>query len=188
MILPIYAYGQAVLRKKGSNITSDYPNLSDLITNMWETMYHANGVGLAAPQIGRSIRLFVVDTVQMMEEGEAEEGVKQVFINAQKIEEDGESWTYEEGCLSIPDIRGDVDRPERIKLTYQDEQFNTHTQEFTGLNARVIQHEYDHIDGVLFTEHLKPVKKQLIRRKLEAIRKGKAKVEYKMVFPAAKKR
>ena len=188
MLLPIYAYGQSVLRKKGQDISSDYPGLEKLISDMWETMYHANGVGLAAPQIGKSIRLFLVDTIQMMEEGEEEEGVRQVFINAQKIEEAGDPWAYEEGCLSIPDIRGDVDRPEQIKLRYWDEKFTEHTKVFTGLNARVIQHEYDHIDGILFTEHLKPVKKQLIRRKLENIRKGKAKVDYKMVFAAAKRR
>lgn len=188
MLLPIYAYGQSVLRKKGQDITPDYPGLEKLISDMWETMYHANGVGLAAPQIGKSIRLFLVDTVQMMEEGEEEQGVRQVFINAQKIDEAGAPWTYEEGCLSIPDIRGDVDRPEQIKLRYWDEEFTEHTKVFTGLNARVIQHEYDHIDGILFTEHLKPVKKQLIRRKLENIRKGKAKVDYKMTFATAKRR
>lgn len=188
MLLPIYAYGQSVLRKKGKEITPDYPGLDTLINDMWETMYHANGVGLAAPQIGKSIRLFVIDTVQMMDEGEEAQGVKEVFINAQKVEEAGEPWTYEEGCLSIPDIRGDVDRPEQVKLRYQDADFNEHVRVFSGLNARVIQHEYDHIDGILFTEHLKPVKKQLIRRKLENIRKGKAKAEYKMAFAVAKKR
>jgi len=188
MLLSIYAYGQSVLRKKGQDITQDYPGLEKLISDMWETMYHANGVGLAAPQIGKSIRLFLVDTVQMMEEGEEDQGVKQVFINAHKVEEAGEPWSYEEGCLSIPDIRGDVDRPEQVKLRYLDENFEEHTTVFSGLNARVIQHEYDHIDGILFTEHLKPVKKQLIRRKLENIRRGKAKADYKMAFASAKKR
>lgn len=188
MLLPIYAYGQAVLRKKGQDITPAYPGLEQLISDMWETMYHANGVGLAAPQIGKSIRLFLVDTVQMMEEGEEDQGVKQVFINAHKVDEAGEPWSYEEGCLSIPDIRGDVDRPEQVKLRYLDQYFVEHTRVFSGLNARVIQHEYDHIDGILFTEHLKPVKKQLIRRKLENIRKGKASAEYKMAFATAKKR
>lgn len=188
MLLPIYAYGQPVLRKVAEDIESDYPGLDKLLEDMWETMYHANGVGLAAPQIGKSIRLFVVDTIQIMEEGEEGQGVKQVFINARKIEEGGDPWTYEEGCLSIPDIRGDVDRPEQIKLVYLDEHFQAHETIFTGMNARVIQHEYDHIDGILFTEHLKPVKKQLIRRKLEHIRKGKAKAEYKMAFAIAKKK
>lgn len=188
MLLPIYAYGQPVLRKNAKDIEPDHPGLEKLISDMWETMYNANGVGLAAPQVGKSIRLFIIDTKQMMEEGEEDQGIKQVFINARKEDEGGELWAYEEGCLSIPDIRGDVDRPEQIKLTYLDESFQDHTRVFTGLNARVIQHEYDHIDGVLFTEHLKPVKKQLIRRKLENIRRGKAKVDYKMAFAVAKKR
>jgi len=183
MILPIYAYGQTVLKKEAEPIDPDFPELEELIDNMWETMYQAQGVGLAAPQIGRSIRLFVVDTIQLMEEGKEEEGIKQVFINAEKIEEAGEPWSYEEGCLSIPEVRGDVDRPPQLRLRYQDENFDTHERVFTGMNARVIQHEYDHIDGVLFTEHLKPIKRRLVRRKLDNIKKGKAKVEYKMKFP-----
>lgn len=188
MLLSIYAYGQPVLRKVAKPITAEYKGLEELIDNMWETMYHANGVGLAAPQIGKSIRLFVVDTIQMMEEGEEDQGIKEVFINAEKVDEAGEPWAYEEGCLSIPDIRGEVDRPEQVKIRYQNAEFEEKEVILTGLNARVVQHEYDHIDGVLFTEHLKPVKKQLIRRKLENIRKGKAKVEYKMSFAVAKKR
>jgi len=195
MILPIYAYGQPVLRQKAKEITSDFRGLDKLIEDMWETMYHANGVGLAAPQVGRPIRLFMVDTLQLNNDddddeteneeeatAEKEPRIKQAFINAQKIEETGEEWSYEEGCLSIPDITGEVDRPETITLKYMDEQFQEHTKTFTGMNARVIQHEYDHIDGVLFVEYLKPVKKQLIRRKLEAIRKGKAKAKYHMKF------
>lgn len=180
MILPIYAYGQPVLKKKGAEIDSSYPKLEELIANMWETMYNANGVGLAAPQIGLSIRLFLIDSKQMMEEGKEEDGIKQVFINAQKIEEGGEHWDYEEGCLSIPDVRGDVERPAHIKLRYQDENFETHEKIFTGMNARVIQHEYDHIDGILFTELLRPLKKRLVRRRLENIRKGKHSADYKM--------
>jgi len=182
MILPIYGYGQPVLRKEAEDITADYPKLGELIDDMWETMYNASGVGLAAPQIGKSIRLFMVDTLQMMEEGKKEEGVKQVFINAQVVEQGGDEWAYEEGCLSIPDIRGDVDRPEQVRLRYVDENFEPQEQLFTGINARVIQHEYDHIDGVLFTERLKPVKKQLVRRKLQKIRDGKVKADYKMKF------
>lgn len=183
MILPIYAYGQTVLKKEAEPIDPDYPDLEELIENMWETMYQAQGVGLAAPQIGRSIRLFVVDTIQLMEEGKEEEGIKQVFINAEKIEEAGDLWTYEEGCLSIPEVRGDVDRPPQLRLRYQDENFDTHEKVFTGMNARVIQHEYDHIDGILFVEHLKPIKRRLVKRKLENIRKGKVKVDYRMKFP-----
>ena len=182
MILPIYAYGQSVLKKEGAFIDPDYPDLEALIANMWETMYEAQGVGLAAPQIGKSIRLFVIDTIQVMEEGKESEGIKQVFINAEKLEEAGDPWSYEEGCLSIPEVRGDVDRPPQIKLRYQDEHFGAHERVFTGMNARVIQHEYDHIDGILFVEHLKPLKRRLVRRKLENIRKGKVSAEYKMKF------
>lgn len=182
MILPIYAYGQPVLKKEADFIEPDHPGLSELIENMWETMYHAQGVGLAAPQVGASIRLFMVDTVQVMEEGKEDEGIKKVFINAEKIEEAGDLWSYEEGCLSIPDVRGDVDRPPQIRLRYQDEEFQTHEEVFTGMNARVIQHEYDHVDGVLFIEHLKPIKRRLVRRKLENIRKGKVSADYKMKF------
>ena len=182
MILPIYAYGQPVLKKVAEEIDESYPNLQELIANMWETMYHADGVGLAAPQIGLSIRLFIVDTKQTKEEGEEELGIKKVFINAEKIEEGGEEWPYEEGCLSIPEVRGEVQRPPQLKLRYLDENFVEHTEIFTEINARVIQHEYDHIDGVLFVEHLKPIKKRLVRRKLEHIKKGKVDVDYKMKF------
>lgn len=186
MLLPIYAYGQPVLKKKAEDIGTDYPGLREFTESMWETMYHAEGVGLAAPQVGRSIRLFVVDTIQIMEEGKESEGIKRVFINAHKVEEAGEPWTYEEGCLSIPEVRGDVDRPPQLRLRYLDENFEEHEDVFTGINARVIQHEYDHIDGILFTEHLKPIKKRLVRRKLEDIKKGKVKVEYRMKFPVGR--
>lgn len=182
MILPIYAYGQAVLKKAAENIDADYPDLPELIANMWETMYNAHGVGLAAPQVGLSIRLFMVDTIQVMEEEEKEEGVKKVFLNAEILEEGGEEWAYEEGCLSIPDIRGDVERLAQIRIRYQDESFQTHEEVFTGLNARVIQHEYDHIEGVLFLDHLKPIKKRRIKRKLDKIRNGEITTEYKMKF------
>lgn len=189
MILPIYAYGQPVLKKVAVPIEADYPDLQELIASMWETMYHADGVGLAAPQIGLGIRLFVVDTLQLDDDDEKKakiNGFKKVFINAQKVEEDGAPWTYEEGCLSIPRIRGDVERPEFVRLRYLDEQFVEHEETFTGVNARVVQHEYDHIEGVLFTEKLKPLKKRLIQRKLEDIRVGKIKTDYKMKFAATK--
>lgn len=182
MLLPIYAYGHPVLRKKAEEITPDYPELSQFIVNMWETMYHAEGVGLAAPQVGRAIRLFVIDTVQLEEKGKDVVGFKKVFINAQKVEEKGKIWAYEEGCLSIPDIRGDVDRLDTLTLRYMDENFVEHTETFNGINARVIQHEYDHTEGILFLEYLKPVKKAMIRGRLENIRKGKVKVDYKMKF------
>lgn len=182
MLLSVYAYGQPVLKKMGRPITQDYPELEKLIADMWETMYHANGVGLAAPQIGKAIRLFLVDTVQMMDEGKELEGIKKVFINAEKIEESGEEWAYEEGCLSIPDVRGEVERPANIRLRWLDENFQEQEATFSGLNARVIQHEYDHTDGKLFTEYLKPLKKRLIKRKLDNIRKGKVRADYRMKF------
>ena len=182
MLLPIYAYGHPVLRKKAEEITPDYEDLSKLIADMWETMYHAEGVGLAAPQIGRPIRLFIIDTIQLEEKGKDVIGQKTVFINAEKVEEKGKVWAYEEGCLSIPDIRGDVDRLDTLTIRYLDENFVEHTTTFDGINARVIQHEYDHIEGILFLEYLKPVKKAMIRGRLENIRKGKVKVDYKMKF------
>jgi len=183
MILPIYAYGHPVLKKEAADIDKDYPELETLIANMWETMYNAEGVGLAAPQIGLPIRIFLVDTVQTMEEGKEEEGLKKVFINAHKIEEAGEPWDYEEGCLSIPHIRGDVERPAQVKMKYMDENFEEHEEVFTGIHARVIQHEYDHIDGILFTEHLKPLRRRMVKRKLEKIKKGDVEAHYKMKFP-----
>ncbi len=183
MILPIYAYGQPVLKKKTQPIDQDYPELKVLISNMWETMYNASGVGLAAPQVGLPIRLFIVDTTAMHEDAvDGEAGLRKVFINAQKVLEDGEDWAYEEGCLSIPEIRGEVLRPPLLRLKYLDENFEPHEEDFTGIEARVIQHEYDHIEGKLFVDQLKPIKKRLIRKKLENIKKGKIDPEYKMKF------
>lgn len=183
MLLPIYAYGHPVLKKKAEDITPDHPNLNELIENMWTTMYEAHGVGLAAPQIGQSIRLFVIDSEQIeKEKNPTHVGFKKVFINAQKVEETGSPWKYEEGCLSVPDIRGEVNRPPKLKIRFFDENFVAHVESFDGLNARVIQHEYDHIEGILFTEYLSPVKRTLIRGKLEKIRIGKVKTEYKMKF------
>jgi len=182
MILPIYAYGQSVLKKVGQEIDQDYEGLTELLSNMWETMYNAQGVGLAAPQIGRSIRLFLVDTIQVMEEGDEEKGIKKAFINAKMLDESGDSWSYEEGCLSIPHIRGDVERQSDIFIRYYDEDFKLHEEKFEGINARVIQHEYDHIDGKIFTDKLKPLKKRLIKRKLDAIKKGNVRSDYRMRF------
>lgn len=184
MLLPIYAYGQPVLKKVAAPITADYPDLPKLLDDMWETMYHADGVGLAAPQVGLPIRLFVIDTLQI--EGEdnkpSPDGFKRVFINAERVEESGKLWAYEEGCLSIPKIRGEVDRPERIRLRWLDEQFEAHEETFEGINARVIQHEYDHTEGILFTEKLKPLKRRMIQRKLDSIRMGNVNTDYKMRF------
>jgi len=182
MILPIYAYGQPVLKKEGEAIDREYPELDKLINNMFETMYHANGVGLAAQQIGLNIKLFVVDTIQVEKEENKGKGIKQVFINAEILSEEGQPWTYEEGCLSIPEIRGDVERQPTIRIRYLNEQFESHEETFDGINARVIQHEYDHNMGILFTEKLGPVKKQLIKRKLEAIKKGKVSADYRLKF------
>ena len=194
MTLPIVAYGDPVLRKIGKTITKDYPELKELIGNMWETMYKANGVGLAAPQIGLPIRLFLVDTSPFAEDEELSpeeqeelKNFKQVFINANMQEETGSDWPFNEGCLSIPDVREDVSRKDTITISYMDENFKSHTKTYDGLLARVIQHEYDHIEGILFTDKLSSLKKRLIKGKLSNISKGKIKVDYKMRFPAAKK-
>ncbi len=181
MVLPIIAYGHPVLKKQTEQIDKDLDGLNDLIQNMWDTMYNANGVGLAAPQIGKAIRIFMVDTIQVFEE-EPSKGIKKVFINAQMIDESGKPWHYEEGCLSIPHIRADVERLSTIRIKYLDENFTEHEDSFDGVNARVIQHEYDHVEGKLFTEKLKPLKKRMLKRKLEAIRKGAVKADYRMKF------
>ncbi len=183
MILPVFAFGQKVLKKKAEEIDKEYPKLEDLIKNMWDTMYNASGVGLAAPQIGLGIRIFIIDTLQMEdEEKEEKSGFKKVFINAQMLEEEGDIWNYEEGCLSIPHIRGDVERNKKIKIKYLDENWEEHIEEYEGINARVIQHEYDHIEGILFTEKLKPLKRKLIKKKLEKIKAGKVDADYRMKF------
>ncbi|HRE51542.1 MAG TPA: peptide deformylase [Flavitalea sp.] len=191
MILPIVAYGSPALRETGKEIDPQYPDLDKLIADMWETMYASNGVGLAAPQVNRGIRLFVVDSSQVFENQEEEEkgkypdepGIKQVFINARVVSLNGKEWAYNEGCLSIPKIREDVTRNETVTLQYRDEHFNEHVATFNGITARVILHEYDHIEGKLFIDHLKPLKRKLLRGKLEDISKGKVKVDYKMSFP-----
>ncbi len=195
MILPIVAYGDPVLKKKGKDISKDYPKLDELLVNMYETMYNAFGVGLAAPQIGLSIRLFLVDTSPFAEdpdfspeEQEDLKSFKRTFINAEIVEEDGDEWAFNEGCLSIPDVREDVFRKPKITISYVDENFEEQTESFDGLIARVIQHEYDHIDGVLFTDKLSTLKKRLIKGKLSNISKGKINIDYKMRFPNQKKK
>ncbi len=194
MILPIVAYGDPVLKRLAKDITSEYPKLDILIANMFETMYAASGVGLAAPQIGLDIRLFIIDASPFAEdEEETEEDrvmlktFKKVFINAEILEEDGDEWAFNEGCLSIPDVREDVTRPSHLRIRYLDENFQEHEEEFSGMAARVIQHEYDHIDGILFTDHLSPLRKQLLKGRLGNISKGKVKVEYRMRFPNLKR-
>jgi peptide deformylase len=181
MILPIVAYGDTVLRKVGDNISANYEGLKDLVTNMWETMYSAQGVGLAAPQVGKAINLFVVDTSGFEDEDYPD--LKRVFINAEIIEEWGEEWAFEEGCLSIPHIREDVYRWSDIAIKYQDENFEWHEEEFDGIAARVIQHEYDHIKGKLFVDYLSPLKKRLLKNKLVNISKGGANTKYRMRIP-----
>ncbi|MDG1516920.1 MAG: peptide deformylase [Flavobacteriales bacterium] len=183
MILPVVAFGDPVLREVGIDISKDFDGLPKLIENMWETMYGAEGVGLAAPQIGKSIRLFVIDASPFAEDEPGLEGFKKVFINAEILEETGEEWAFKEGCLSIPGLRDNVKRQETIKIKYFDEQFKEHIEEYSGFAARVIQHEYDHINGILFTDKINPLKKQMIKRKLTDISKGIVKVGYRMRFP-----
>jgi peptide deformylase len=196
MILPIVAYGDGVLRRRASDITPEYEGLEQLISDMFETMYSASGIGLAAPQVGHSIRLFVVDTETALKHFEedkeeknpfnGEEGIRRIFINAKAVNKNGSPFSYNEGCLSIPKIREDIDRPGEITIEYLDEKFQPHRETFKGLAGRVIQHEYDHIDGVLFIDYLKPLRKRLIKKKLESISKGEVEVDYKMKFPLRK--
>lgn len=183
MILPIVAYGDPVLKQVANDIDAEYPNLKQLIEDMENTMEKASGVGLAAPQIGLSIRLFIIDSTLMMDEGEEDKGIREVFINAEMIEETGKEWAFAEGCLSIPDIREDVYRKDTITIKYLDKDFKEHTKTFDGMTARVIQHEYDHIEGILFIDHLKPLKKKLLNKRLRRISEGKIDVKYRMRFP-----
>lgn len=190
MKLPIVAYGAAVLRKKCEEITADYPALDKLLEDMWETMYNSNGVGLAAPQINKPIRLFVIDSAQIIEDLEEEElakypndeGYKGVFINAKITSLQGEEWAYNEGCLSIPGVREDIYRNQIVTLDFYNEKFELQTKSFNGITARVILHEYDHIEGKLFIDYLKPLRKTLLKRRLTDISKGKVDVDYRMVF------
>ena len=191
MILPIVAYGSDVLRKICREVDAGYPDLQKLISDMWETMYASSGVGLAAPQINRDIRLFVVDSEQLFHNMDEEEtiqysdkpGIKKVFINAKIIELGGEEWAYNEGCLSIPRIRSDVFRRQAVTLHYFDENWQSHTETYHGITARVILHEYDHIEGKLFIDYMKPLKRKLLKGKLDDISKGKINVDYRMLFP-----
>ena len=202
MVLPIVAYGYPVLNKVAKDIDADYPDLQQLIDNMFETMYNANGVGLAAPQIGLGIRIFVIDSEQLFQDDEEEEadetttsddeeqevGLKQVFINARIVQKGGKAWPYNEGCLSIPHIHEDVIRAEKIRIQYYDRNFELHDEIFDGITARVILHEYDHVEGILFTSYFSALKRRLIKRKLEKISKGLVNVDYPMIFPATGKR
>lgn len=195
MILPILAYGDPILRKKTKEISKDYPKLDELIENMFETMYAAYGIGLAAPQIGLPVRMFMVDAAPFEDDDDISEeerdflkNFKRVFINPKIVEETGDEWAFNEGCLSIPDVREDVFRKDTITIEYLDENFNKKRETVDGIAARIIQHEYDHVEGILFTDRLSPLKKRLIKGKLANISKGKIKVDYRMRFPNAKKK
>ena len=188
MILPIVAYGSDVLKKKAKDISQDYPQLDKLIEDMFETMYEANGVGLAAPQINKSIRLFIVDGSPFAEDEPDMEDFCKVFINPEIVDEEGEEWNFNEGCLSIPNIKEDVSRKPKIRIRYQDEDFNTLEEVYEGTKARIIQHEYDHIEGVLFTDKLSNFKKRLIKSKLTSISKGKITTDYRMRFSKISKK
>lgn len=191
MIFPIVAYGSPILRKVCEDISPEYPGLENFIADMWETMYNSNGVGLAAPQVNRDIRLFTIDSEQIFRNQDEDEkgqypdepGFKGVFINAHILEMNGTEWAYNEGCLSIPKIREDVYRNESLTLQYMDAHFKPHTSTFNGLTARIILHEYDHTEGKLFIDYLKPLKRKLLKGKLEDISRGRIKVDYRMVFP-----
>ncbi|MEP2773217.1 MAG: peptide deformylase [Fulvivirga sp.] len=184
MIYPIVVYGDPVLKKKAQDIKKGEIDVKELSQDMFETMESASGIGLAAPQIGKSIRMFVVDGTPI--EDEDMEGFRKVFINPQMVEETGEPWAFEEGCLSIPNIREDVSRKENIKIKYYDEDWNLHEDAYDGMKARIIQHEYDHIEGILFTDYLTPLKKRMLKGKLTNITKGKMKVDYRVAVPAKK--
>ncbi len=186
-VLPILAYGDPILKAKALPIDKDYPDLDLLICSMWETMYKASGVGLAAPQIGKSIRLFIIDASPFGDEEAELANFKQVFINAELIESSGNDYMFNEGCLSFPELREDIKRPPLIRMRYQDESFNTHEETFSGLKARIIQHEYDHIEGVLMIDRITPLKKTLLKRKLQNISKGNVSVDYLMRFPLRKR-
>ncbi len=200
MILPIVAYGDPILKREAEEIDADFPGLKELIRDMYETMYDASGVGLAAPQIGKSIRLFIVDGSPFADDPNDDddegpdpkaigiENFKKVFINPIIEEEEGEEWGFHEGCLSIPKIREEVFRKEKVRITYYDEDFNLRDELYDGYAARIIQHEYDHIDGILFTDHLSPLKRRLLTKRLQNISKGEIQVDYKMKFPNVKKR
>jgi len=189
MIYPIVVYGNPVLKKRGKNITKGELDVKQLAEDMFETMENANGVGLAAPQIGKSIRMFVIDAAPMADEEDSEDELlnfKKVFINPEIINETGDEWDFEEGCLSIPDIREVIYRQEELTIRYFDENWVEHEETYDDMKARIIQHEYDHIEGILFTDHISPIRKRLLKGKLTNISKGKVKTSYRINAPLAK--
>jgi peptide deformylase len=187
-MLPIVAYGHPTLRKVSKEIDKDYPGLEQLIEDMFETMYTSVGVGLAAPQVNKSIRLFIVDATPYAEEHPDAKDFRKVFINPKIVEENGDDWIFNEGCLSIPHIREDISRKPEVRIQYYDQEFNFHDEKYTGVIGRIIQHEYDHLEGILFVDKTSPLKKTLLRRKLNDISKGNIEVSYKMIFPEKKKK
>lgn len=191
MILPIVAYGSPVLRRRADEVTPEFPGLEKLLADMWDTMYHSNGVGIAAPQVNKSVRIFMVDSLQILEnldpeeraEYTGDEGIRETFINPEIISLSGVEWPYNEGCLSIPKVREDVSRPMNINMTWVNEKFEPRSGTFTGITARVIQHEFDHLEGKLFIDYLSPLKKRLLKGKLLDISKGKVKMDYRLIHP-----
>ena len=186
MILPVFAYGSRVLKQVASEIDANDSSLNELIDNMFETMYQSEGLGLAAPQIGESLRLFIIDASPMAEDDETLQDFKQVFINAQIVEEEGDFWSFNEGCLSVPGVREDIKRKSKIRMTYVDENFKSHDEYFDGIKARIIMHEYDHLEGKLFVDRVSPIRKRLLKSKLNGIMKGDVDIKYKMKFPVKK--
>jgi peptide deformylase len=181
MIYPVTVFGDPVLRKKAEPITSDFQDLKGFILNMFDTMYNSDGVGLAAPQVGQAIRIFVIDSTST-EEDELP-GIKKAFINPEILEKTGDEWVMNEGCLSLPEIREDVARPETVRIKYLDEDFKEHDETYSGFTSRVIQHEYDHLDGVMFVDYLNPLRKRILKSKLSAISKGKVIPKYRIKVP-----
>lgn len=188
MILPVTAYGHPTLKKVAEEIDEDYPNLHSLIDDMFETMYSDEGVGLAAPQINKLIRLFIIDATPFADQIEGTADLKKIFINPYIIEEDGPDALMEEGCLSIPNIREQVSRKPKIRIEYYDKDWKFHDEEYDGMLARIMQHEYDHLEGILFVEKISSLRKTILKRKLQDITKGNIKVNYRMIFPVQKKR
>ena len=188
MIYPIVVYGHPILRKVAEDISQDYPDLEKLIEDMFETMYHAEGLGLAAPQIGKSIRIFVIDGEPVGEDEPEMAGFKKAFINSKIVERSGDQLPMSEGCLSIPNMREEVKREAHVRIQYYDTKWEYHDEEYEGFRARVIQHEYDHLDGILFPDRLNPLKRRLLKGKLNDISKGKFEVDYKTILPVKKGR
>jgi peptide deformylase len=185
MVLPVYVYGMSVLRRIAPDIPEDFEGLESFIVDLFETMHASDGVGLAAPQVGKSLRIFVIDTSPMADANEEPElkNFRKVFINPYIVDESGDFWSFEEGCLSLPNIREEVSRPEKVRIEYYDENWNFHEEEYDGIKARVIQHEYDHLDGKLFTDKISPIRRKLLGTRLKAMSRGRVDCDYKIIYP-----